>query len=107
MQAWKHFQQRRVEELFDPNLQNIEKSADEIRRVVHVGLLCTQEISSLRPSMWRAVEMLVRKEEELAAPTTPPFMDDYTMELNNTTAHPSSPNASSLATISQSIFYPR
>ncbi|KAI3467556.1 hypothetical protein Pfo_024219 [Paulownia fortunei] len=113
--AWKHFQQRTVDELFDPNLMlhndhniNIE---NEMLRVVHVGLLCTQEISSLRPSMSKAVQMLVKKEEHLPAPTNPPFMDDNTMELNEMSENPSSPleygNAASVASISQSIFYPR
>lgn len=83
----------------------------EMLRVVHVGLLCTQEIASLRPSMSKALQMLVKKEEDLPAPTSPPFMDDNTMELYGTSENPSSPfdhgNDDSIASVSQSIFYPR
>lgn len=114
-QAWKHFQQREIEELIDPNvmLHNYHNTniTHEIIRVVHVGLLCTQEIASLRPSMSKALQMLVKKEEQLPAPTSPPFMDENTMELNDTSENPSLPfqhgNTASVANISQSIFYPR
>ncbi|XP_057774571.1 cysteine-rich receptor-like protein kinase 2 [Salvia miltiorrhiza] len=99
--AWKHFQERRVEELMDTNLMLSSSRRDEVVRVVHIGLLCTQEIASLRPSMSRALQMLVNEEEELAAPTSPPFLDDTTMELTHYG------NANSVATISHTIFYPR
>ncbi|KAL8035844.1 hypothetical protein ABFX02_12G122500 [Erythranthe guttata] len=115
--TWKRFQQRTVEEIFDSNLvtshnynYNIE-TRNDILRVVHVGLLCTQEIASLRPSMSKALEMLVKKDEDLPAPTSPPFVDDNTMELNGTNEHPSPPldygNSDSAASMSQSIFFPR
>ncbi|KAL2484526.1 Cysteine-rich receptor-like protein kinase 2 [Abeliophyllum distichum] len=103
--VWKHFQQLTVDELFDPNLMlhkyhsiNVKK---EILRVVHVGLLCTQEIPSLRPSMSKAIEMLVMKEEQLPTPTNPPYIYE-TIELND-----NHPNPASIATTSQSTFYPR
>ncbi|KAH6763224.1 cysteine-rich RLK protein 2 [Perilla frutescens var. hirtella] len=111
--AWKHFQQRTVEELFDPNLMLHNYSTinikNEILRVVHVGLLCTQEIPSLRPTMSKALLMLVGK-EHLPAPTNPPFMDEKTMEFNDSVDM--SPilnhgNAVSVASISQSVFLPR
>lgn len=112
--AWKHFQQRTVEELFDPNLMLQNYSTinikNEILRVVHVGLLCTQEIPSLRPTMSKALLMLVGK-DHLPAPTNPPFMDEKTMEFNDTSVD-TSPilnhgNAASIASISQSVFLPR
>ncbi|CAI9779360.1 unnamed protein product [Fraxinus pennsylvanica] len=113
--TWNHFQQGTVDKLFDPNLMlhnyhNIDVK-NEILRVVHVGLLCTQEIPSLRPSMSKALQMLVKKEEHLPAPTNPPFMDEMTMELNDSCENPTLPinygNLDSVANISQSIFYPR
>ncbi|PIN14915.1 Serine/threonine protein kinase [Handroanthus impetiginosus] len=112
--TWKKFQQRTIDELFDPNLMlhnynNIDIK-NEILRVVHVGLLCTQEIPSLRPSMSKALLMLVNK-EHLPAPTNPPFMDEKTMEFNDMSENMLSPlnygNATSVASISQSIFLPR
>ncbi|RAL53293.1 hypothetical protein DM860_006965 [Cuscuta australis] len=83
--AWMHFQEGTVERLIDPNLMlhtscnaNVRQ---EISRVVHVGLLCTQEVPSLRPSMSEVRRMLVKQEEELPPPSNPPFIDEN-MELN-------------------------
>lgn len=112
--AWKHFQQRTVEELFDPNLMLHNYSTtnikNEIIQVVHVGLLCTQEIPSLRPTISKALLMLVGK-EHLPAPTNPPFMDDKTMEFNDMSLDTSPilnhSNAASVASLSQSLFLPR
>ncbi|KAL8052640.1 hypothetical protein ABFX02_05G018200 [Erythranthe guttata] len=111
--AWKNFQQKTVEELFDPNLvfHNYVNLKNEVLRVVHVGLLCTQEIASLRPTMSKALLMLAKKDEELPQPTNPPFMDEKTMELNDMSEITSSPlnygNDYSVATVSHSVFYPR
>ncbi|XP_057811000.1 cysteine-rich receptor-like protein kinase 2 [Salvia miltiorrhiza] len=112
--AWNHFQRRTVEELFDPNLMLHNYSTinikNEILRAVHVGLLCTQEIPSLRPTMSKALLMLVGK-EHLPAPTNPPFMDDKTMEFNDVSLD-TSPilnhgDTASVASLSQSLFLPR
>ncbi|KAI5679228.1 hypothetical protein M9H77_10178 [Catharanthus roseus] len=113
--AWKHFLLRKVEDLFDPNLMlhnyvnfNIK---NEVQRVVHVGLLCTQEIPTLRPSMSTVLRMLVKKEEHLPTPTNPPFIDENTMELNDimeNLAHPlRHGDSGSIASVSHSSFYPR
>ena len=82
---------------------------DEILRVVHIGLLCTQEVSSLRPSMSKALQMLTKKEEDLVAPSNPPFLDESTMELHDTSGDPFYPLTApdSIATMSHSSFYPR
>lgn len=114
-QAWKHFLHRTMEELFDPNLMlqnyinfNVK---NEVKRVLHVGLLCTQEIPSLRPPMSTVLRMLVKKEEELPTPTNPPFIDEDTMELNDTVENPGHPlrsgDSASIANVSHSSFYPR
>ncbi|CAK9166045.1 unnamed protein product [Ilex paraguariensis] len=113
--AWKHFQQGRAEELFDPNLMlhNYPNSnmKYEVLRVLHVGLLCTQEVPSLRPSMSKALQMLAKKDEHLPSPTNPPFVDEQTMALNDTSKNPSHPlnvlNSDSIASVSHSSFYPR
>ncbi|KAG6426416.1 hypothetical protein SASPL_110639 [Salvia splendens] len=46
---------------------------DEAVRVVHIGLLCTQEISLLRPMMSRVMQMLVN-EAELGCINQPPIL---------------------------------
>ncbi|CAI9761746.1 unnamed protein product [Fraxinus pennsylvanica] len=112
--AWKHFQQGAVDELFDANLMlhnyhNVDVKK-EILRVVHVGLLCTQEIPSLRPSMSKALQMLVKKEEHLPAPTNPPYVC-LTQELNDTCEDQYLPldysDRASISTVTHSTFYPR
>ncbi|GAB4829210.1 Cell division control protein 2 [Ancistrocladus abbreviatus] len=93
--SWKHFQQGTAKKLFDSNLTlddddegNIK---DEILRVMHIGLLCTQESPKLRPSMSRALQMLRKKNERLPAPTGPPFANERTMELNDLSENPCYP----------------
>ncbi|KAL5540096.1 hypothetical protein UlMin_043167 [Ulmus minor] len=114
--TWKYFQAGRVEELYDPNLMlhnygDNEELKEEVLRVVHIGLLCTQEMASRRPLMSKALKMLTRNEENLPAPTNPPFLDESTMELNETLEDPSYPlngdNTASVANLTQSSFYPR
>ncbi|KAJ4850211.1 Cell division control protein 2 [Turnera subulata] len=112
--TWKKFQAGTMEELYDPNLMlhnhhNVNVKHD-VLRAVHVGLLCTQENPSLRPSMSKALQMLTT-EECLPPPTNPPFMDEQTMELNDLLEDPTYPlnsgHSASLATIDHSSFHPR
>ncbi|XP_055815398.1 cysteine-rich receptor-like protein kinase 2 isoform X2 [Solanum dulcamara] len=111
--AWEHFQRGIVKKLFDPNLMlnnnhtiNVQ---NEITRVLHVGLLCTQEIPTLRPSMSKALQMFVKKDEELPPPTNPPFVDEKTMELHDPWEKYSlkQGDSASIANLSHSSFYPR
>ncbi|KAL4281634.1 hypothetical protein GQ457_03G026300 [Hibiscus cannabinus] len=112
--AWSHFQAGTAEEIYDPNIMLNDNSQwsdakNQIYRVLHIGLLCTQEVRSLRPSMSKVLQMLTKKEEELPAPTCPPFMDEKTMEF--TSENDSYPlyagGDDSIATVGHSSFYPR
>ncbi|KAK4380529.1 hypothetical protein RND71_002391 [Anisodus tanguticus] len=111
--AWEHFQRGIVEELFDLNLMlhnyHTINVKNEVARVLHVGLLCTQEIPTLRPSMSRALQMFVKKDEELPPPTNPPFVDEKTMELHDPWEKYSlkEGDSASIANLSHSSFYPR
>ncbi|XP_055815399.1 cysteine-rich receptor-like protein kinase 2 [Solanum dulcamara] len=111
--VWEHFQRGIVKELFDPNLMlhncktiNVK---NEVARVLHVGLLCTQEIPTLRPSMSKALQMFVKKDEELPPPTKPPFVDDKTMTLHDPWEEYSliQCESATIAMLSYSSFYPR
>lgn len=111
--AWKHFQLGTVEELFDPNLilhnHDNDDFKNEALRVVHVGLLCTQEAPSLRPSMSTVLRMLAIK-DDLPPPSNPPFIDEKTMELNDMrekTRLLNEDDSASVASVSHSSFYPR
>uniref|UniRef100_A0A7N2L984 Cysteine-rich receptor-like protein kinase 2 n=2 Tax=Quercus lobata TaxID=97700 RepID=A0A7N2L984_QUELO len=113
--TWKHFRSGTVGQLYDPNIMlhnhyNIYVK-NEILRVLHIGLLCTQEIQSLRPTMSKALQMLTNKDCELPAPTNPPFIDERTMELTDMCEYPCYPlragYSTSIATISEISFCPR
>ncbi|KAJ6898222.1 cysteine-rich receptor-like protein kinase 2 [Populus alba x Populus x berolinensis] len=114
IQTWKKFQAGTVEELYDPNLMlhnhHDNNVKNDVKRAVHVGLLCTQEIPSLRPSMSKALQMLTT-EEHLPRPSNPPFIDEMTMELKDTCEDPCYPlnygTSASIATIENSSFRPR
>ncbi|GKA15303.1 cysteine-rich receptor-like protein kinase 2 [Tanacetum coccineum] len=84
--VWKHFKQGLVDELFDPNLmlndQTSSKTKKEIQRVVHIGLLCTQVVASLRPTMSMALQMLSKNIEPLPSPATPPYIPETCIQLN-------------------------
>ncbi|KAK2374390.1 cysteine-rich receptor protein kinase [Trifolium repens] len=111
--AWKHFQSGTAEQLFDPNLElyNSFNSdvKNEILRVFHIGLLCIQEVASLRPTMSKTLQMLTENEVCLVAPSNPPFLDESTMELHETSGDPFylPKIADSVATMSHSSFHPR
>ncbi|KAG6396490.1 hypothetical protein SASPL_142641 [Salvia splendens] len=109
-QAWKQFKQGTVEPLVDHNLMlglgGRKEEADvmtEMVRVVQIGLVCTQEIPSSRPSMSKALLMLEAKEEP-PLPSNPPFMDKETMEFHYSSQ---GSNDASVATISHTVFLPR
>lgn len=68
-------------------------------RAVQIGLLCSQEIASLRPSMSKVLQILKNREEILSLPL---FMDEFQYGCDGDSAA-----CASLATISQSFFYGR
>ncbi|MBA0620960.1 hypothetical protein Godav_006623, partial [Gossypium davidsonii] len=115
VQTWRHFQLGTVEEIYDPNLMlhndnHGSNVRNEIFRVVQIGLLCTQEIPSLRPSMSKVLHLLTKKDEDLPAPTNPPFLDEK-MEFNETSDNECYPlnraDNDSIATVTHSSFYGR
>ncbi|CAI0405221.1 unnamed protein product [Linum tenue] len=108
------FQAGSVEEMYDPNLMlhnhHNSNARNDVLRVVHVALLCTQESPSLRPSMSKILQMLTT-EEQLPSPTNPPFIDEKTMEIGNGCEDPRFPLniglSESVATVDNSSFHPR
>ncbi|KAK9060240.1 hypothetical protein SSX86_020944 [Deinandra increscens subsp. villosa] len=110
--AWRRFQQGRVEEILDPNLMfhtyhNLNFKKEAIK-VVHVGLLCTQEAPSLRPSISMALKMLVKHDESLPTPSNPPFIrDDEINEVEENIQSYHDDDLSSVATVSHDQLSPR
>ncbi|XP_071715820.1 cysteine-rich receptor-like protein kinase 2 [Rutidosis leptorrhynchoides] len=111
--AWRHFKQGTVEEILDPNIMfhtySKHNFIKEAIKVVHVGLLCTQEVPSLRPAISTVLKMLVKDDEPLPAPSNPPFIDDkesIESEDKIQRYHDDS-EFYSVATVSHSHFSPR
>ncbi|PWA98030.1 cysteine-rich receptor-like protein kinase 2 [Artemisia annua] len=110
--VWEHFNQGSEEELFDPNLM-LQNHTDndvkkEIQSVVHIGLLCTQEVPSLRPTMSMALQMLSKNIKPLPMPTYPPFTSHSNIQLNEFIANlkVKVSNTVSAPTVSNSSFGP-
>jgi len=72
--TWRLYKSERALEVMDPTLKG-SYSWEEGIRVIKIGLLCTQAVSSLRPSMSRVVWMLTSDRENLPSPTKPAFID--------------------------------
>ncbi|KAK1303090.1 Cysteine-rich receptor-like protein kinase 2 [Acorus calamus] len=109
--AWNHFQTGTAEDLIDPNIRSLQHR-EQMLRAVHVAFLCMQECQNLRPSMSVCLQMLLRAEEPLPAPTNPPFTDEWTMEFDfegdsERLLSETSSSAASVATMMYSAFYPR
>ncbi|KAJ8775127.1 hypothetical protein K2173_020131 [Erythroxylum novogranatense] len=78
--TWKHFQSKAAQEIVDKSI--VVEHMEEVERVVQIGLLCTQESPSSRPTMAEVVQMLRKNELELPRPTSPPFTG-MNMELRS------------------------
>ncbi|KAF8387631.1 hypothetical protein HHK36_026284 [Tetracentron sinense] len=73
-QIWGHFTSKTLIEILDPLLQG-QCFEEQVLKVFHVGLLCTQASPSLRPPMWKVVEMLTSTARDLPLPSQPPFIN--------------------------------
>eukprot|EP01018_Ginkgo_biloba_P011501 Gb_23874 [translate_table: standard] len=72
--AWRAYESDKLLAIIDAELEN-SCSLEAARRVIHIGLLCTQASASLRPAMSRVVHMLTSEQEHLPVPTRPAFID--------------------------------
>ncbi|XP_050223159.1 cysteine-rich receptor-like protein kinase 42 isoform X2 [Mercurialis annua] len=72
--VWQLYKSNRLVEATDPSLNN-DFLAQDVTRVLQIGLLCTQASVSLRPSMAEVVMMLTNGAYEIAEPNQPPFMN--------------------------------
>ncbi|RDX61414.1 Cysteine-rich receptor-like protein kinase 29, partial [Mucuna pruriens] len=70
--AWKSWRGGTVSNIVDPTLK--EYSRNEIRRCIHIGLLCVQEDIGDRPTMNSVLLMLNSSSFPLAEPSEPAFL---------------------------------
>ncbi|CAH8322386.1 unnamed protein product [Eruca vesicaria subsp. sativa] len=74
-QVWKCFASDKMEEMIDKEMEE-ETDKTEVKRVMQIGLLCTQESPQLRPTMSKVIEMINSTDLVLPTPTKPPFLHD-------------------------------
>lgn len=77
-QVWKCFASEKMEEMIDKDMEE-ETDKTEVKRVMQIGLLCTQESPQLRPTMSKVIEMINSTDLVLPIPTKPPFLHDSSM----------------------------
>ncbi|KAJ0251592.1 putative cysteine-rich receptor-like protein kinase 43 [Hirschfeldia incana] len=75
-QVWKCYASDKMEEMIDKDMEE-ETDKTEVKRVMQIGLLCTQESPQLRPTMSKVIEMINSTDHVLPTPTKPPFLHDY------------------------------
>ncbi|KAH9288585.1 hypothetical protein KI387_032702 [Taxus chinensis] len=104
--AWNLHEQNEVFDLVDRRIVQgeSEPSKEEVLKVIHIALLCTQGAPESRPSMSKVVSMLTSNSEILVQPTPPAFIDFIcNSESINSAWMDSSTVASSQAPISISL----
>ncbi|KAL0873064.1 hypothetical protein Bca101_022769 [Brassica carinata] len=74
-QVWKCYASDKMEEMIDKDMEE-ETDKTEVKRVMQIGLLCTQESPQLRPTMSKVIEMINSTDIVLPTPTKPPFLHD-------------------------------
>ncbi|XP_039162824.1 probable LRR receptor-like serine/threonine-protein kinase At1g56140 [Eucalyptus grandis] len=73
-EAWHLYENERHVELVDPRLSEFEE--EEVKRVIHVALLCAQMQPSLRPRMSSVVAMLLGRTNVIPVPSKPGHLTD-------------------------------
>ncbi|KAK3217855.1 hypothetical protein Dsin_011825 [Dipteronia sinensis] len=81
--AWNLHENNRHVELVDSRLP--EFNEEEVKRMIGVGLLCTQTLPSLRPPMSRVVAMLCGDMEVSTVTTKPGYLTDWKYDDTSTT----------------------
>ncbi|KAK4278119.1 hypothetical protein QN277_016010 [Acacia crassicarpa] len=100
--AWKLYERGMHIEFVDKNLDPNEYDAEEVKKIIEIGLLCTQSSPATRPTMSEIVVMLKSKRlMENKKPTMPVYVDPNWRPKRDTTISKSS--SSSNATVSQSV----
>ncbi|XP_039162092.1 probable LRR receptor-like serine/threonine-protein kinase At1g56140 [Eucalyptus grandis] len=72
--AWHLYENEHHVELVDPRLSEFEE--EEVKRVIHVALLCTQMQPSLRPPMSSVLAMLLGRTNVIPVPSKPGYLTD-------------------------------
>ncbi|KAK3141509.1 hypothetical protein QOZ80_4BG0334840 [Eleusine coracana subsp. coracana] len=86
--VWQLYEEKHPLDVVDPKLT--EFNADEVLRAIHVALLCTQGSPHQRPSMSRAVSMLMGDVEVGEVVNKPSYITEWQIKGGNTDTYMSS-----------------
>jgi hypothetical protein len=76
LQTWHLYEENRLLDLMDTSMLS-SYSEQEVLRIIHVALLCTQATPSQRPSMSRVVSMLSGVIETHPPQSRPGYIKDW------------------------------
>ena len=81
LQAWKLYEKGMHTEFVDKTLDPNEYDAEEVKKIIEIGLLCTQTSPASRPTMFEVVDMIESKGElaDQKRPTMPVYVDSNFM----------------------------
>lgn len=97
--VWKHYKSGTLPETVDECLRD-HFPAKEASNVLQIGLLCTQALASLRPSMPEVVQMLTDIQYPIPLPMQPPFLNSTVINQRSSTISTSVTSTASSATTS-------
>ncbi|KAG2582296.1 hypothetical protein PVAP13_6KG099335 [Panicum virgatum] len=80
--AWEVFERDQTLSILDPRIEEFD--SEEVSRVIHVALLCTQGSPHQRPPMSRVVKMLTGEVEMTEVVTKPSYITEWQRRGGNT-----------------------
>ncbi|KAJ1272792.1 hypothetical protein BS78_06G228600 [Paspalum vaginatum] len=83
--VWQLYEENQPLDMVDPKLANF--NSDEVLRALHIALLCTQGSPHQRPSMSRAVSMLVGDVEVREMVKKPNYITEWQIKGGNTRSY--------------------
>uniref|UniRef100_A0A0E0QFK3 non-specific serine/threonine protein kinase n=1 Tax=Oryza rufipogon TaxID=4529 RepID=A0A0E0QFK3_ORYRU len=81
--AWDLYEKEQAQRIVDPRLEDFNK--DEVLRVIHVALLCTQGSPNQRPPMSRVMAVLTGDAEVVEMVTKPSYITEWQYRDGNST----------------------
>ncbi|XP_059449583.1 cold-responsive protein kinase 1-like [Corylus avellana] len=100
--AWKLYENDKHEELVDETLDPNEYTAEEVKRIIEIALLCVQSSPGVRPSMSEVVVLLKSKGPlERQPPSKPAYVDSEKKVRGDRSTSTASSTSNATASISQ------
>ncbi|XP_020276059.1 putative receptor-like protein kinase At4g00960 isoform X2 [Asparagus officinalis] len=104
--AWQLWNEHNAVELMDSLLEG-SYPTNEAMKLINIGLLCVQENSDARPTMYLVVHMLRAEEMVIRQPTEPPTFIRHRTSASNVSSNTHSSADHSINTVTESIIEPR